>query len=344
MHDLACVIHLHSLHSDGTGTVRQIIRAGRRAGTDVVMLTDHDTLEARRQGHEGWHDDVLLLVGEEVSPPRRDHCLAFGVDTEIDNSLDAEGILRAIRAAGGLGFAAHPFSRGSRRFKRAGDGMPFAALDSDALHGIELWSFVTDTAETFESLPEALRFVVAPGRALDHPPERNMSEWDRLCRRRRVVAIGGLDAHQIGKRVGPFVPLRLMAYHRSFRYLRTHVLCREQPTRELEHDRGQVYSALRDGRCYLAMDSLGPPRGFAFSAGAIEMGSEAAAGEHTLRATVPAPADLRLLCDGAPVATADAATELAHDVREPGVYRVEVRRRAHGRARTWIVSNPIYLR
>ena len=102
MHDLACVIHLHSLHSDGTGTVRQIVRAGRRAGVDVVMLTDHDTLEARRQGDEGWHDGVLLLVGEEVSPPRRDHCLAFGVDTEIDNSLDAEGILRAIQAAGGL--------------------------------------------------------------------------------------------------------------------------------------------------------------------------------------------------------------------------------------------------
>ena len=170
-------------------------------------------------------------MGQEVSPPRRDHCLAFGVDTEIDNSLDAEGILRAIQAAGGLAFAAHPFSRGSRRFKRAGDGMPFAALDLDALARHRALSFVTDTAETFESLPEALRFVVAPGRALDHPPERNLSEWDRLCRHRRVVAIGGLDAHQIGKRIGPFVPLRLMAYHRSFRYLRTHVLCREQPTR-----------------------------------------------------------------------------------------------------------------
>ena len=49
--------------------------------------------------------EVLLLVGEEVSPPRRDHCLAFGVDTEIDNSLDAEGILRAIRSAGIWGHA-----------------------------------------------------------------------------------------------------------------------------------------------------------------------------------------------------------------------------------------------
>ncbi len=344
MHDLACVIHLHSLHSDGTGTVREIVRAGRRAGVDVVMLTDHDTLEAKRQGDEGWHDGVLLLVGEEVSPAaarplpglRRGHRDRQRARRRRHPARDPSGRRSVVRGP--------PFSRGSRRFKRAGDGMPFAALDSDALHGIELWSFVTDTAETFESLPEALRFIVAPGRVLEHPPERNMSEWDRLCRSRRVVAIGGLDAHQIGKRIGPFVPLRLMAYHRSFRFLRTHVLCGEPPTGELDHDRDQVYSALRDGRCYLAMDSLGPPRGFAFSAGELQMGSEDTAGEHTLRAAVPSPAQLRLLRDGEAIASADDATELVHEAREPGVYRVEARRHAHGRSRTWIVSNPIYLR
>jgi hypothetical protein len=344
VYDLACVIHLHSVHSDGTGTVRQIVRAGRRAGADVVMLTDHDTLAARRAGDERWHDGVLLLVGEEVSPPRRDHCLAFGVDTEVDRELEPAAYLRAIRAAGGLSFAAHPWSRGSRRFERAGTGMPFAALDSPDLDGVELWSFVTDTAETFESLREALRFIVAPGRVLEHPPEHNLREWDRLCRTRRVVAIGGLDAHQIGKRVGPVVPLRLMAYRRSFRYLRTHVLCDEPPRGELEHDRAQVYSALRDGRCYLAMDSLGAPRGFRFDAGDLVMGAEAPAAERTFRIGVPAPAELRLLRDGEPVATAAEATELSHEAREPGVYRAEVRRRSHGRSRTWIVSNPIYLR
>jgi hypothetical protein len=342
VHDLACVIHLHSVHSDGTGTVRQIVRAGRRAGADVVMLTDHDTLEAKRQGEEGWHDGVLLLVGEEVSPPRRDHCLAFGVDREIDRGLDADAILRAIRDAGGISFAAHPWSGGSRRFKRG--GMPFAALDSDALHGVELWSFVTDTAERFKSLPDALRFIVAPGRVVDHPPEVNLREWDRLCRRRRVVAIGGLDAHQIGKRIGPVVPFRLMGYRRSFRYLRTHVLCDEPPRGDLEHDRAQVYSALRDGRCYLAMDTLGAPRGFRFEADGLAMGAEAPASERTFTIATPEPAELRLLCDGDTVARAEHATELRHEAGAPGVYRAEARRRAHGCARTWIVSNPVYLR
>jgi hypothetical protein len=345
MHDLACVVHLHSLYSDGTGTVPEIARAARRAGADVVLLTDHDTLEARRRGEEGWYGDVLLLVGEEVSPARRNHYLAFGVDEEIDHSdLDALGICRAVAEAGGFGFAAHPWSAGSERFrKRVGHGMPFDGLDSEHLHGVELWSFVNDTGEAVDSVAGLLRFVLAPERALDHPPERNVRAWDELCRERRVVALGGLDAHQFGRRVGRFVPLRIMSYQRSFRFIRTHVLCERPPTGELEHDREQVFAALREGRCFIAVDSIAPARGFSFEADDVPMGGEALAGRRTLRVRAPLPARLRLMRDGAEIAGAG-GTLLDAEVEEPGVYRVEALRSAHGRERTWILSNPIYLR
>jgi hypothetical protein len=343
MHDLACVVHLHSRYSDGTGTVPEIARAARRARADVVLLTDHDTLEAKRRGEEGWYGEVLVLVGEEVSPRRRNHYLAFDLDEPINHkSLDGAGICRAVRDAGGFGFAAHPFSQGSPRFKRA-PGMPFEALDCDAIHGIELWSFVNDTAEGAASIRELARFVLTPSRALEHPPDRNMRAWDELLRSRRVVAIGGLDAHQFGKRVGPFVPLRVMSYRRSFRQLRTHVLCAEPPTGELEHDRRQVYDALREGRCYIAVDAIAPARGFAFEADDLPMGAQAPAGRHTLSARTPSPARLRLLRDGDEIATAQ-GVELELEVEEPGVYRVEAYRRSRGRERTWILSNPIYLR
>jgi hypothetical protein len=343
MHDLACVVHLHSTYSDGTGTVKEIARAARRAKADVVLLTDHDTLAAKRNGEEGWYGDVLLLVGEEVSPRRRNHYLAFGIDSEIDHSqLDGAGICAAVRDAGGFGFAAHPFSEGSKRFKRAGP-MPFEALDCDALHGIELWSFVNDTGEAISSVPEMARFLVTPGRALEHPPARNMRAWDELCRTRRVVAIGGLDAHQYGKRIGPFVPLRIMAYRRSFRFIRTHVLCDEAPTGALEHDREQVYAALRAGRCYIAVDSIARAHGFSFEADDLPMGAEAPAGRRTLRARTPADARLRLLRDGTEIAAATGRS-LEAEVEAPGVYRVEALRRFKGRERTWILANPIYLR
>jgi hypothetical protein len=342
MHDLACVVHLHSTHSDGTGTVPEIARAAARAKADVVLLTDHDTLEARRRGEEGWYGDVLLLAGEEVSPVGRDHYLAFGIDEEIRHrGLDACGIARAVRDRGGFGFAAHPFSQGSARFRRP--GMPFGGLDCDALHGIELWSFALDTGERISSIPELIRFLIAPGSVLDHPPERNLRLWDELCRERRVVAIGGLDAHQFGKRIGPVVPVRVMAYHRSFRHIRTHVLCADPPAGELERDRELVFDALREGRCYIAVDSVAPAAGFRFEADDAPMGAELAAGRCTLRLRTPLAARLRLLRDGAEIASAE-GTSLDAEVEGPGVYRAEALRPSRGRERTWILSNPIYLR
>src|SRR2546421_2098031 len=100
-YDLTCVIHVHSTYSDGTGTVPQIARAAARAGVDVVLLTDHDTLEARRRGEERWYGDVLVLVGEEVSPTDRDHFLAFGIEREIGRRLSGPEICRAVEDAGG---------------------------------------------------------------------------------------------------------------------------------------------------------------------------------------------------------------------------------------------------
>ena len=112
--DLACVVHCHSTYSDGTGTVPHIARAAQRAGADAVLLTDHDTLSAKKRGEEGWYGTVLVCVGFEVSPVGRNHYLAFGLDEVIDHEGMSPGdIARAVAEAGGIGFAAHPFSRGS---------------------------------------------------------------------------------------------------------------------------------------------------------------------------------------------------------------------------------------
>jgi hypothetical protein len=75
----------------------------------------------------------------------------------------------------------------------------------------------------------------------------------------------------------------------------------------------------------------------------VPMGGEAPAGLRTLQARTPLPARISLLRDGAKIAAADGTT-LDADVEEPGAYRVEARRTSRGRDRTWIVSNPIYLR
>jgi hypothetical protein len=252
-------------------------------------------------------------------------------------------ICTTVEAAGGFGFLAHPFSRGSPRFERARAGIPWHDLDCGTYTGIEVWSFVTDTAERLRSLADAARFAAVPQRVVDHPPAENLAAWDRLAASRPIVGIGGLDAHQIGIRVAGRVPLRLMAYRRSFSFLRTHVLLERSFTGDAAGDRDAVYAALRAGRCYLAMDRLAPAHGFRFEGDGVVMGEEVAARPLELRVRLPRPADVTLLRDGRPQAGARAG-ELRHRVEEPGVYRVAATLPAYGRERTWILSNPIYLR
>ena len=341
--DVCCVVHVHSTFSDGTGTVPEIAEAARENGVDVVLLTDHDTLRARRTGHERWHDSVLVLIGEEVSPKRGNHYLAFGLDKRVRHKgLDAHQIIRAVEAAGGFGFAAHPFSVGNPKLSaRLATPMGFRALDDPALRGLELWSHATDVVEGVDGWRGLLRVFRDPRRYSPNPPAENLARYDQLCASRRVAAIGGLDAHQFGIRR---LPPKVLRYRQVFGLLRTHALLRAPLSGDVDADRASVYEALRAGRAYIAYDGAAPARGFAFWAAGpdgrrLEMGEEAAAGAWKLEVRTPQRADLRLVRDGAGVADVSGST-LTLDADGPGVFRVEARLGE----RTWILSNPIYLR
>ena len=355
LHDLACVVHLHSDYSDGTATIPELMEAARVAERDVVLLTDHDTLGAKDDGHEGWHGSVLLGVGLEVTP-RAGHFLAFGIDKKIKHKGMTEAeIPVAVAEAGGFGFVAHPWSKGARILERYGfvvkRGLPHGwnELDGDAIAGVELWSVTTDASEDWRGPVDAIRYMRDPEGQLDGPRPEDLESWDRICERRRFVAIGGLDAHQHGIRMRG----RLWSPMRNDRYfamLSTYVSLTEPP-KGGEHgqdDLELVYDALREGRCFISVDSIAPGRGFRFwgetgDGTQATMGEEHPAGSWTLRAAVPEEARIALLRNGRPVAETN-GTALEHQASEPGGYRIEAHRHWRKRERPWIYSNPIYLR
>jgi hypothetical protein len=345
-YDLTAVVHVHSRHSDGTATVDEIAAAAASADAEAVLLTDHDSLAARRAGEEGRRGGVLVLAGHEVSP-KAGHLLVFGADREIghDGRTEPE-ICAAAQSAGALAFAAHPFSRGSRISTRIAPPHAWRALGAPGCDGIELWSLVTDSAEACRSVGELVRLVRAPERRVDGPPPEHLAAWDALGARRRVPAIGGLDAHQTGVRLAGRV-LSPMPHARWFRLLQTNIQLDRPPRGDTRTDEAAILGALRDGRCLLVRRNLGDARGFRFWAqdgdAAVPMGGEARAGRWTLHVALPRPARLRLVHDGMPVVAVD-GDRLRCDVDEPGVYRVEAAVDAYGGERTWIVSNPIYLR
>jgi hypothetical protein len=345
MHDLACVAHIHTTFSDGTATVAEVVAAARQAGAQAVLITDHDTREAARQGWEGWHDGVLVLVGHEITT-RVGHLLAFGVEHEIDHrGLSEPEICQRVSEQGGFAFAAHPFSRGGvvRSIIRP---HPWRTVAECEPVGVELWSLITDAAERWRSPAALLRFLARPLATMEGPPPESLRAWDRLCQSHRVPAIGGLDAHQTGLRVGNRI-ISPMPHRRYFRLLQTHILLDRAPTLELEADRESVYTALREGRCYLAIEGLAPARGFTFEAamasgGVVPMGGEAEQAGCTLQVRSPRPGTIVLLRNGAAVAQAT-GHELEYRVGDDGVYRVEVSLKIGGSERRWVISNPIYV-
>jgi PHP domain len=348
--DVSCVVHVHSTYSDGTTGVAEIVAAAAAAGADAVLLTDHDSLAARRDGWEGRRDGVCLLVGTEVSP-KQGHYLAFGVDEEIAHAgRSALEIAAAVRAAGGLGFAAHPFSRGGRMLvpglaRRIVLPHGWPALDDPrGSDGIELWSLTTDAAEGWRTPLEAMRWLRDPEAAVaGGPPAHHLRRWDELSARRRVPAIGGLDGHAPGVRVRGRIRSPL-SHRRTFDLLQTHLLCERPLTGDVEADWRTVLAALAAGAAWLACPRVAPARGARMwvepvDGATIPMGAEAPAGRAVLRVRLPRVADVRVLRDGAPLYEARGA-RLELDIANRGVYRVEAR--IDGRL--WLLSNPVHLR
>ncbi len=255
-----CVAHVHSTHSDGSATVPELRAAARAAGARVVLLTDHDTLAARDAGEDGWGDDVLVVVGHEVSPSGG-HLLVFGTDDVVGHvGRDDREILDAVTQAGGFGYAAHPFSRGSAISTRVGRAHTWGTFRHPALAGIEVWSLTTDVSEGWRGPAEAVRDMRRPLRtALAGPPERHLREWDALTAAGDVLAgLGGQDAHARGVRIRGRVR-SIMPHDRWMGLVQTELELTERLTGNDDHDRRVVLDALRAGRTTIVVPPLGDP-------------------------------------------------------------------------------------
>ena len=332
--EYVAAIHAHSVYSDGSGQVEEIIEAAQSARVDVLILTDHNCLDARDLGYEGWHDDLLLIVGDEVSS-RSGHVIALGVDTHVNHRQPLPDILEGIRSGGGTSYIAHPHG-GCRPFLKWRDHS-WQDWAADSATGLELWSYMFDWISDFHYV-KFPRFYRDPDACLRGPHPDTIAKWDELCQRRRVVAFGGVDAHA---RKYPLLPLVVFPYETLFRTIRTHVLS-EELTRDADHDIPLVLQAMSEGRCFLARDNLADSSGTRFEStdGSLSMGSESFFAEGTgLRVDIPVESDIRLLKDGTSILE-QRGKAFEHTADSPGVYRVEARIDDL----PWLFTNPIYLR
>jgi len=133
-------MHIHSLYSDGTAAVRDILdHVERETDLDVIAITDHERIDGSRRAaelHAAGDYSFDLVIGEEVTT-RRGHVLALFVTERLPALQPLEETLAAIHAQGGIAIAAHPMaplplSIGRRSLRRVRDH-PHGLVFFDAL-------------------------------------------------------------------------------------------------------------------------------------------------------------------------------------------------------------------
>ncbi len=344
MIELVGALHMHSNFSDGSGTVKEIAGFADEIGLDFIALTDHNTLRALNEGFEGWYGNTLLLVGCEINDKEnKNHYLAFGIDKAFSTRISAKEYVTKVKKAGGFGFLAHPHEK--RTHMKEHPPYPWTEWSSEDFDGIEIWNHMS---EWMENLTEENKYqaFLHPLRSIEAPPEETLKVWDKLNLKRKVVAMGGVDAHAHKYNLLGFLEVEIFPYKVLFKSIRTHILVDDLITNDIKEKnllkvKEQVYDALKQGRSFIANDYHADSKGFRFYAEAdnkfYNMGDSISAKKIKFVVMIPVEkAEIKLIKNGKVISSVE--DNGAHFyVNEPGAYRVEV----SYFNKAWIYSNHI---
>jgi hypothetical protein len=291
------------------------------------------------------------LVGEEVHDqvrdPQKNHLLIYNAQKECSTfAKDPQTLIDEVNKAGGLAFIAHPYDPEAPAFKEP--DLSWVSWDIEGYVGLELWNFMSEFKSLLKSVPKALYYAFNPTHIATGPFDQVLSQWDSLLAKgKRVVAIGGADAHALPAKLGP-IKRTLFPYAFHFRTVNTHILTEEPLSGDLEIDRSRILHALRRGHCFVGYDLPYPTNGFRFvgigNEGQVIMGDSLQSRFGvTLQVKLPLRTNARLLRNGTEIARWDHSEVGVFTAQQPGAYRVEAFIHYKGKKRGWIYSNPIYI-
>jgi hypothetical protein len=342
-YDYRGIIHCHSTYSDGTGTMEDIAKAANETGLDFVMMTDHDQMKPLEDGHEKWHDSVLMICGTEITPPTN-HLIVFGEkklkNVEKLRMLKPQEYIDAVNEQGWFGFIAHPDHLGTKKFEIP--SYKWDAWDADRYTGIGLWDLMTDWQSQLDREDVSMEVYTEFEDWLSGPRIETLKRWDELNAKRKVVGIGELDNHRY-KKDYKGQTLEIFPYEVAFRTICNHILIDQPLDKNYAKAKKQVLDALRHGSVYVSFDFWDDPTEFAFEIDngktIAGMGDTIEMGEKTeLVANFPQEALLNVYKNGESVLEEE-GNEILFDITEPGAYRVEAMRNDI----VWILSNNIFV-
>ena len=370
-------LHVHSAFShDSRGKIGDIVAAAHRAGTHILMFTEHPAphYDFFKDGHQGLRDSVLLIPGaEEVG------LLAFPLASIPRGATETVEVSGLVRRTGGISFLAHLEER--------------MTVEGPDLTGVEIYNIhalFKEQKRLVSSMKNPIWLANAAKLINQYPqeaystlhdyPANYLRRFDELCQKRPHTGVSANDAHQniglvmkladknqvlvedaLGKKIfemdrlvagavvkippdakpgDVLLKLQLDRYENALRHVATHLLMKK-PGREA------VWDALENGRAFVGFDWMADTTGFQFAITAAGDRHETGARPRftqgmRLVGSAPVPGEWKIIRNGLPHA-AGQGREFAVALTEPGVYRAEVWLDIAGEKRVWILSNPIYV-
>jgi len=347
------VVHVHTIRSDGSGTIDQVAEAAARAHLKFVVLTDHGD-GTREPEPPSYRHGVLCIDAVEVTT-FGGHLVVLGLTSPAPYPLGGEprDVVEDVARLGAMSIAAHPVSEKPalrwNGWNAQPDGLEWLNADSE-------WrdERVGSLARAFVTYPWRRSETLAT--LLDRPTDA-LRTWDRLTQERRVVALAAHDAHanigiSLSRSDANRSSIALPGYEHIFRTFSI-ALPQLQLTGDATADAQAVVREIRGGHVYSSIDALAAPARLTFTASSG--GRTAGPGDElplggsvSIRAQTTAPAGSRitLLANGRPVKSS-AGPALTHEApAERAAYRVEVRLpgvASDESALPWLLSNPIYI-
>jgi hypothetical protein len=346
------VYHLHSVFSDGKGTIEEITQAASSLNYDFVILTDHGRPNLQSSICTSWLNNVLLIGGSEFSL-NCGHLAAMGfkMPDYIFPPEPQEAINEVIND-NGVCFVSHPFD----------DKVPWTDWDISGYTGLEVFSSYSEArrAGILKILIFPIKYFINSKYALLNTmgyPTENIKKWNSLNQSGRYYGIYALDAH--GKLpISKKMQLNFPNYKSMFEIMTVYIKLNQKfnqkflPTKRVPP--GAVISSLRKGIFFNVIEGIASANGFeAFfieksSGKRIEMGESTGEKQGKLVILLPFDFETEIIIykNGleSEHKTNKNENRLEMDVNEPGVYRIEVYVPGNTFDELpWIMTNPFFV-
>jgi hypothetical protein len=334
---------VHSfLGGHSSGTFQEIISAAKANELQFVIMTEHkekefDTLAMTLRG---VHAGVLFVNGNEMTADNGDRWLLIpGFATFAE--YEAKAAISAEIEPGRFSVLAYPQEiKNWETVRHSGIEVFNVYTNARQINPVVAFFDVLWSKRAYPDLLFALYY---------QRPNENLRLWDQEMS--YATATAGNDAHSnIGLSLSDssgktLAGVQLDPYEVSFRLVRMHVLI----DRNERLDEDNLLNALRAGHSFIGFDFLGDTSGFTFTAESageqkIQGDDIKLSGDTRLKVRTPVSSQIKLFKDGNVIADETGLTNKDFQVKEPGVYRVEVYLPQLGKlaaGKPWIISNSI---